>query len=104
MSNVASRDLSESDVAKLPLDQPGDGDRTVDSPLDGGLPSLDNQDPKPGASLIPWRFKILAGSMILLFSFGSSFSETTLGPLKSTLIRELGITSESDGKDYSRCV
>ena len=44
---------------------------------------------------IPWRYKIAAGSMIILFAFGSSLSESTFGPLKSTLVEELGITSES---------
>ena len=43
---------------------------------------------------IPWRYRITAGLMIMLFAFGSSLSETTLGPLKSTLRRELDITSE----------
>lgn len=44
---------------------------------------------------IPWRYKLIAASMILLFAFGSSFSESTFGPLKSTLVEELSITSTS---------
>lgn len=59
------------------------------------LPRLDKRDDHTlQVQTIPWRYKASAGLMILLFAFGSSLSETTLGPLKSTLIKELRITSE----------
>jgi hypothetical protein len=43
---------------------------------------------------IPWRYRLLAFSMILFFATSSSFCENTLGPLKSTLVKELKISSE----------
>lgn len=51
---------------------------------------------------IPWRYKLAAGFMIVLFAFGSSLSESTFGPLKSTLVEELGITSACDLSDFTR--
>lgn len=44
---------------------------------------------------IPMRYRLLAFSMILFFSTGSAFSEATLGPLKSTLLKQLKINSAS---------
>jgi hypothetical protein len=46
----------------------------------------------PGA--IPVRYKVLAFSMIIFFNTGSSFSESTLSPLKGIFRRELGVTSK----------
>jgi hypothetical protein len=68
---------------------------TVDkeSPYEDQLPRLHKQDQHLHVNTIPWRYKAPAGLMILFFAFGSSLSETTLGPLKSTLIKELKITS-----------
>jgi hypothetical protein len=43
---------------------------------------------------LPMKYRIAAFSMIVLFSTGSAFAEYTLGPLKSTLIKNLGITSK----------
>jgi len=62
-------------------------------PYEDQLPQLHKQDQQLHVNTIPWRYKAPAGLMILLFAFGSSLSETTLGPLKSTLIKELKITS-----------
>lgn len=44
---------------------------------------------------IPLRYRLLAFSMILFFATSSSFCEATLGPLKGTLIKQLGINSGS---------
>ena len=62
-------------------------------PYEDQLPRLHKEDHQLHVNTIPWRYKAPAGLMILLFAFGSSLSETTLGPLKSTLIKELKITS-----------
>jgi hypothetical protein len=43
---------------------------------------------------IPMRHRLIAFSMILFFSTGAAFSEATLGPLKSTLLKQLKINSE----------
>lgn len=56
-------------------------------PGDGGVEAVIKPD-------IPWRYRLLAFSMIIFFATSSSFCENTLGPLKSTLIKELKITSE----------
>jgi len=72
--------------------------RDKESPYEEQLPQLHKQDPQQHVNTIPWRYKAPAGLMILLFAFGSSLSETTLGPLKSTLIKELKITSMSNMK------
>jgi len=44
---------------------------------------------------IPWKYRIPAFCMILLWGTGASFADVTIGPLKSTLIKQLGINSES---------
>ncbi|CAE6457712.1 unnamed protein product [Rhizoctonia solani] len=61
------------------------------------LPSQDRTlevDPTEGA---PWRWRIIAMLFALSLAVGSSFSEATLGPLKSTLIKELHITNARYG-------
>lgn len=44
--------------------------------------------------VIPQKYRWIAFSMIIFFATGSGFSEGTLGPLKSTLIKQLKINSE----------
>jgi len=83
--------VSESDSNKADT-------RDKESPYEEQLPQLHKQDHQQHVNTIPWRYKAPAGLMILLFAFGSSLSETTLGPLKSTLIKELKITSMSNMK------
>ncbi len=43
---------------------------------------------------IPARYRWTALAFILVYSTGAAFAEATLGPLKSTLLRELRINSE----------
>ena len=42
---------------------------------------------------IPWKYRIPAFCLILVWGTGASFADITIGPLKSTLIRELKINS-----------
>lgn len=42
---------------------------------------------------IPWRYKLTAFAFIVLWGTGSTLAEHTLGPLKSTIVRELKVTS-----------
>lgn len=42
---------------------------------------------------IPLKYRLMAFSLILLFSTGSAFAESTLGPLKSTLVKELNLNN-----------
>ncbi|QRV76658.1 major facilitator superfamily transporter [Ceratobasidium sp. AG-Ba] len=51
-------------------------------------------DPTDGA---PWRWRIIAWLFALSLAVGSSFSESTLGPLKSTLIKQLKINNARYG-------
>ena len=44
---------------------------------------------------IPMKLRIMAFAFVLFFSTGAAFAEVTMGPLKSTLIRELGLNSKS---------
>jgi hypothetical protein len=45
--------------------------------------------------VIPLHIRWIAFSFILFISTGSAFAESIVGPLKSTLLRELKINSES---------
>lgn len=45
------------------------------------------------AILMPLRVRLIAFSFVLFFSTGAAFAESTIGPLKSTLMRELGMNS-----------
>lgn len=44
---------------------------------------------------IPTSYKLMAFSMIIFFNTSSSFSESTLSPLKGIFRAELGVTSKS---------
>jgi hypothetical protein len=63
-----------------------------------GVPVLPADVPPEDASFdqaqIPLRYRLLAFSMIIFFSTGSSYYENVLSPLKSTLLKELKINSE----------
>jgi hypothetical protein len=43
---------------------------------------------------IPMKYRIMAFAFVLFFSTGAAFAEVTMGPLKSTLQRELNLNSE----------
>ncbi|CEL57835.1 Major facilitator superfamily domain-containing protein 1 OS=Homo sapiens GN=MFSD1 PE=2 SV=2 [Rhizoctonia solani AG-1 IB] len=81
---------------KLPYDgrpaaTPDDSDaKSEPSSQETGLEA----DPTEGA---PWRWRIIAMLFALSLAVGSSFSEATLGPLKSTLVKELHITNARYG-------
>lgn len=46
---------------------------------------------------IPLKYRLTALAMILFISTGTAFAEVTMGPLKSTLQRELKLNSMSSG-------
>ncbi|CAE6400123.1 unnamed protein product [Rhizoctonia solani] len=81
---------------KLPYD--GRLAATPDGSHDKSEPSSQERalevDPTEGA---PWRWRIIAMLFALSLAVGSSFSEATLGPLKSTLVKELNITNARYG-------
>ncbi|WVQ95901.1 hypothetical protein IAU59_003000 [Kwoniella sp. CBS 9459] len=47
--------------------------------------------------VIPWKYRLMAFSMIIFFATGSSFLENIAAPLKSTFRKELGITNAQYG-------
>ncbi|CAE6346181.1 unnamed protein product [Rhizoctonia solani] len=68
----------------------GGDDKFEPSPQDRAL----EVDPTEGA---PWRWRIIAMIFALSLAVGSSFSEATLGPLKSTLVKDLHISNAQYG-------
>jgi hypothetical protein len=46
------------------------------------------------SAYIPQKYRWIAFSMIIFFATGSGFAEGTLGPLKSTLVKQLKINSK----------
>lgn len=44
---------------------------------------------------IPLKYRLMAFCFVVFFSTGAAFAEMTLGPLKSTLVKELKLTSET---------
>ncbi|WVF71060.1 hypothetical protein IAT40_005857 [Kwoniella sp. CBS 6097] len=52
------------------------------------------------ARYIPLRYRLVAFSMVIFFNTSSSFSESTLSPLKSTFREKLGVTSKCSFDTY----
>jgi hypothetical protein len=63
---------------------------------DGLRLSADEDHDRISVRAIPRRYQLLAFSMIIFFNTSSSFSESTLSPLKGVFRQELGVTSRSD--------
>lgn len=49
----------------------------------------------PPAVIIPLKYRITAIILIILFGTGNTYAGFVLGPLKTRLVRELKISSES---------
>lgn len=74
---------------------------------DGAAQDDDDDDSKPAAAPrakdltpfapldIPLKYRLVALVTILFYTTGAAFAESTLGPLKSTFVKELNINSES---------
>lgn len=64
-------------------------------------PTLVKKDLTPFAPLdIPLKYRWVALVTILFYTTGAAFAESTLGPLKSTFVRELKINSECNPAFY----
>lgn len=99
-------------MSEKPLESPDYKSRPFDSPKEseegalGSLPILDSKgtisahvledQKKTKAVDIPMKYRWTAFAFILVYSTGAAFAEATLGPLKSTLLKELKINSESE--------
>ncbi|KAJ7142021.1 major facilitator superfamily domain-containing protein [Mycena crocata] len=75
---------------KDPADSVSASRASIDKAEEESVHDLEPED-------FPLKWKLYALSLALLLPVGSSFSENTLGPLKSTLIRELKITNAQYG-------
>ncbi|WVW83550.1 hypothetical protein I302_105571 [Kwoniella bestiolae CBS 10118] len=88
--------MSNNADAGLLIGHPNTDEKTRD---EVPLPSLPRDDREVQASsrAIPLRYRLMAFSMIVFFNTSSSFSESTLSPLKSTFREELGVTNAQYG-------
>lgn len=119
----------DEDSEKSGSETPLDGKNSIDpsstlatiSKLPGRPMAIDSTDEESDTSPhvdhlldrseIPWHKGLIAFSMIIFFSTGSSYCEGTLSPLKSTLLKKLGINSKTlcfksctdNTDDRSRC-
>ena len=57
--------------------------------------STEHESTIKGVIDIPWKYRIIAFCLILVWGTGASFADVTIGPLKSKLRKELKINSES---------
>lgn len=80
-----------------PVEQPEEDDD--DKPAS---PQVRTKDLTPFAPLdIPMKYRLVALVTILFYTTGAAFAESTLGPLKSTFVKELHINSESTCPTHS---
>lgn len=83
-----------------PFNDNDEYDKTLREPADGHTvtsPSAQREQVTGTISQavdIPWKYRIPAFCLILLWGTGASFADVTIGPLKSTLVKQLGINSE----------
>lgn len=58
----------------------------------------DEQEENDNAAIVkpemPWKYKGVAFACVLLWGSGAWFADSTFGPLKSTIVRELKVNSE----------
>lgn len=91
-----SNDVRDRDRDELELDIDNDNDTA--SKHEDHEPVI----PKSEAA-IPLKYRLAALAMVLFISTGTAFAEVTMGPLKSTLQRELKLNSESRCPDVALC-
>lgn len=60
---------------------------------DGSLGETGDEDAPP-AVVIPWKYRLAAIVLIILFGTGNTYAGFVLGPLKTRLVRELKISSK----------
>jgi hypothetical protein len=95
LTRVLTRDYVPSLPADGPVVAPGSPDKMGD-----GEKAEDEDEYTPmttsSVTQIPLHMRLIAFSFVLFFSTGAAFAESTIGPLKSTLLRELKINSECE--------
>jgi hypothetical protein len=93
MSSPSATLRERDDVEKSPLPSPRLDGTPKELPLLNA--TSNSQASTAGDERIPLKYRMIALSMILFFSTGSSYLDAVISPLKSTLRKELSITSES---------
>lgn len=92
-------DLVPSAIADVPVlnDQSASevGGNDNDDKASKHEPEDDETSRRGNGAVIPLKYRLTAVAMILFISTGTAFAEVTMGPLKSTLQRELGLNSKS---------
>jgi len=99
--NIASDKMAtETRIGALALDpselsrtQTRKGKTVVDDEKETDAHEIEKAGIAVQVSDTPLKYRLLALSCILFFTTGSAFAESTLGPLKSTFVRELKINS-----------
>lgn len=77
-----------------PADAGGGAAQPDDDDVDKRVPVTSRRDLTPFAPLdIPFKYRMVALVTILFYTTGAAFAESTLGPLKSTFVKELNINS-----------
>lgn len=101
MSAYTSKPLESADEKSRsnPFD-----DSTSDHDRTGTMPVLTDDAPYPARALdkvststmidIPAKYRWTALAFIIVYSSGAAFTDISLGPLKSTLLKELKINSK----------
>lgn len=80
------------------LDDPRDASREKLEKIDNGVEeegSVGSDEEKKEAVQIPWKYRLTAIILIILFGTGNTYAGFVLGPLKTRLVRKLKISSES---------
>jgi hypothetical protein len=101
----AKNELVPAALATLPtLETDGAGPhRNIDNEIDDNdnTSKKEHEDLEPVTqsiqAVIPLKYRLTALAMVLFISTGTAFAEVTMGPLKSTLQRELKLNSMSSG-------
>ncbi|WWD09701.1 hypothetical protein V865_007829 [Kwoniella europaea PYCC6329] len=88
--------MSVNERTGLALDNQVDNEKGRDLASIPTLPrdEQDEEGPSPNR-FIPLKYRLIAFSMVVFFNTSSSFSESTLSPLKSTFREQLKVTTIS---------
>lgn len=87
-------------LGSLPSQRASQDDEKDDIHPDSDKPGILAEHPE---GHIPMKLRIMAFAFVLFFSTGAAFAEITMGPLKSTLVKQLGLSSTSFIRLLSPC-
>jgi hypothetical protein len=93
----ATRHSDDSSPTTTAEGAPTQAEKTEKMPEADGYDNSEAPAIAPRPPIIPMRYRLMSFWMILFFATGSSYAESTLSPLKSTLRKELKITNAQYG-------